>query len=142
MAGGDVHVSLQALLGAGKTKIMADIDSVMDLQPSEEQKLNAIDCIKRELDKVTHMDDKTLKQICMPCIDASPKQKKKHYISSLKHLLRRFQLTTNARDGGQAFKDDVCQLLLNLETVIKSGLARKPAKFQKYVKEAKKLQIF
>ena len=27
---------------------MSDIDSVMDLHPSEEQKLNAIDCIKRE----------------------------------------------------------------------------------------------
>ena len=84
--------------------------SPLDLDTWEQTRAKCVDKLICMIEQAKHLDCKMLKQQ-YTWTTHNPSECKKLYIGSLKRLLRRFQKTTNAKDGKDEFRNDVRQIV-------------------------------
>ena len=94
--------------------------SPLDLDTWEQTRAKCVDKLICMIEQAKHLDCKMLKQQ-YTWTTHNPSECKKLYIGSLKRLLRRFQKTTNAKDGKDEFRNDVRQIVSDFKQVRDAG---------------------
>ena len=95
------------------------VDLLVIVDPHEQLRYKALSLLEVAIEEVAHVNVKGVK--CNVC-DGTPNQHKQQLLRLLRRLRTRFHRTTSS-EGGDHFREDIEQLLLDLQQVLQAGIA-------------------